>query len=121
MKQLDLLVSVAKKDNNVVAAILFGSYARGERHKDIDVCLVLSRMGKLATSRKKLSYAIRFPKLDVQVFQQLPLYVRARVLKEGKILFCKDEDMLFDLAYESIQQYEDFKPRYEMILGVTDG
>jgi len=53
-----------------------------------------------------------FPNLDVQIFQQLPLYVKVRVLGEGKTVFCKDEDLLYDLSFSTVRQFEYFKPRY---------
>ena len=122
VKQLDVLVAEAKQDKDVLAVIVFGSHARGEKARDTDVALVLaSSLSKLAASKKRLAYVSRFPKLDMHIFQQLPLYIRSRVLKEGKIKLCKDKDALFDIAYATVKEFEDFKPRYEMIIGVSHG
>lgn len=99
--------------------ILFGSRARGDHHagSDIDVCLVLTQ-GKreaAAVGRILLAYASAVD-LDVQVFERLPLYVRRRVLKEGRILFVRDEDALYDVAFRTIRAYESFRPRYQAYL-----
>jgi len=79
--------------------ILFGSRARGDAGagSDVDVCLVLTpdRAAEPGPTEKRLDYLGRF---DLDVFQALPLAVRSRVLKEGKILFVRDEDTLYDLA-----------------------
>lgn len=36
---------------------------------------------------------------DVQIFQLLPLYIRIDVLK-GKLIYCEDETLLHDVAWE---------------------
>jgi hypothetical protein len=45
-------------------------------------------------------------------FQALPLYIRHRVLKEGQVLFVRDEDLLYEVAFRMVQAFEDFKPIY---------
>jgi hypothetical protein len=52
------------------------------------------------------------PGLDIHVYQQLPLYIRKRILKEGETLFCRDEDALYELAFRTVQEFEDFKRIY---------
>ena len=114
LKELEKISEKVKTDEDVLALMSFGSYARGEAFSDIDVCVVL-RPGKfdpLFLSKKRLEYLAAFPNLDVQVFQQLPLYVRVRVLKEGKVLFCRSEDSLYDLSFSTVRQFEYFKPIY---------
>ena len=113
MKALDKLVSKAKKDKEILAAMVFGSYARGEKHRDIDVCLVLSKeLENGAMSRKRLAY-VSESGLDVHVFQQIPLYIRVRVLREGKVLFCRDLDALYDVAGQTVREFAYFEPAYK--------
>lgn len=101
----------------MLAVMLFGSTARGEEgpSSDVDVCLVLSGRDHpaLSLSEKKLEYAATHPGLDIQVFQQLPLYVRRRVLRDGQVLWVRDEEALYELAFRTAQEFEDFRPRYE--------
>ncbi|RLI99798.1 MAG: nucleotidyltransferase domain-containing protein [Candidatus Aenigmatarchaeota archaeon] len=122
MKILKRLVETVKKDKDVLAVLVFGSYARGERYSDIDVCIVLKeKMKNLEMSRKKLYYISSFP-LDIHIFQQLPLYIRIRVLKEGKVIYCKDMDLLYDTAIKTIKEFEDYKHIYYSYLeGVLNG
>jgi predicted nucleotidyltransferase len=116
-RELDALLEQARRDPEVLAVILFGSAARGEAtaQSDLDVCLVLYAggdqhrdSGQLA--HKRLEY-LHFD-LDVKIFQQLPLYVRRRLLKEGRVLLVKDEDQLYELAFRTAQAFEDFKRIY---------
>jgi uncharacterized protein len=62
-------------------------------------------------SRKRLEYLAQVD-LDVQIFQALPLYIRSRVLKEGRVLFVRNEDLLYEIAFCSAQAFEDFKHIY---------
>ena len=55
-------------------------------------------------------------RLRIHVFQQLPLYVRGRVLKEGVVLLCKDWDALYGIACRTAQAFDDFKPIYRAYL-----
>jgi predicted nucleotidyltransferase len=96
------LIEKAKADESVLAVILYGSRVRGEETpiSDRDICLVLrpGDYNDLRLSEKKLEYLKSFD-MDIQVYQQLPVYMKTRVLKEGSVLFCRDEDMLYEVAY----------------------
>ena len=118
MKDLDPILQKAKKDKETLAVSIFGSFARKEKHRDIDVCIFLKgRHTNLEMSKKKLEYMrIAKNKLDIKIFQQLPLYIRHRALKDGKIMFCANEDELYDMAILTVKEYEDFRPLYESYL-----
>lgn len=79
------------KDKEVLAAILFGSFPQ-EGFSDIDVCIVLypGKYENLYLSEKKLKLMMALGDFDIQIFQQLPLYIRIRVLK-GEVIFCREE------------------------------
>jgi predicted nucleotidyltransferase len=113
------LIERAERDDSILAVILFGSRARGEETatSDFDVCLVL-RSGRHRQDdqvRARLEY-LPTDELDLRIFQQLPLYVRRRVLKDGKVLYCRDLDQLYELAYRTARAFEDFKPHYRQYL-----
>jgi len=118
--QLERLVAMARDDGDILAVVLFGSHARGDQHagSDVDVCLVLAAAAPDAASigRVALTYASEASDLDVQVFQGLPLYVRRRVLRDGRVLFVRDEDALYALASRTVRAWESFRPRYEAYL-----
>jgi predicted nucleotidyltransferase len=113
-QQVELLLKEAQQDSDVLAVMLFGSVARGESsaQSDVDICLVLypKRWQLEELARKRWKY-LRFD-LDIKIFQQLPLYVRRRVLREGVILLVKDEDQLYELAFRTAKEFEDFKHIY---------
>lgn len=112
MDAVETLLERARNDDRVLAVLLFGSAARGEAGpaSDIDVCVFLHPGSPHAPSGVLLDYADL--DLDVSVFQALPLFVASRVLKEGKVILCKDEDELYDIALTTVRHWEDFKPTY---------
>jgi predicted nucleotidyltransferase len=113
--EVDGILAKARKDGDVVAVFLFGSRARGESvpGSDTDVCLVLrpGNYDPMVLQRKRLSY-LKEGNADVHIFSQLPLYIRRRVLKEGKILQCQDDDLLYEIAFRTAQAFEDFRHIY---------
>lgn len=116
---VDRVLDQARRDRDVLAVILFGSRARGEASpsSDVDLCLVLDQhsRSKLEMSRLRLAY-LAAGEADVVVFQQLPLHVRSRVLKEGQVLLVKDEDALYDVAIQSARAFERFRHHYRAYL-----
>lgn len=112
---LDKLINVVKQDSQILAVFLFGSAAKAERYKesDVDICLLMDEDSHKATElfQKRLTYLKLFD-MDIQIFQQLPLYIRIRIIKEGKVLFCRNEDMLYEAAFRTIREFSDFQHIY---------
>ena len=110
------MLEKARIDPEILAVMVFGSAARGEEtgKSDLDLCLVLtpSRHDPAALAEKRLEY-LQTGDLDVSILQALPLYIRRRVLKEGRVEYVRDEDALYEVAYRSAQAYEDFKHLYQ--------
>ncbi|MBI2675852.1 MAG: nucleotidyltransferase domain-containing protein [Candidatus Aenigmarchaeota archaeon] len=96
-------------------ACIYGSAAEGKagRLSDIDVCLYYDI--KKEDRLRKLLYTIRgmMPgKYDVQLFQMLPVVVRKEVFR-GKFIYCADKGLVYDLAFRTFKEYDDFEPRYK--------
>jgi len=108
------LLDKAKYDRDVLAVILYGSEARQKQRStsDVDICIVLDPLPyhkkKDINSQKRLEYLKDFD-FDIQIFQQLPLYIRRRILKEGRVLFVRDERILYELAWRTAQAFDDFR------------
>jgi uncharacterized protein len=120
MNGLSALLNRAKKDRRILAVLLFGSVARKRNREgsDTDICLVLvpGAYTPLQLSKTKLEYLQDFDQ-DVQVFQQLPLYIRKSVLKDGKILYSRNMDSLYEVAFTFIREYADYEHIYHEYLG----
>jgi len=120
-KEIDNIIEPLMKNRDVVSIYLFGSYARGREKpfSDIDICVVADRG---ANRDEILSHSSK--KIDISVFHDLPLSMRFRVIKEGKLLFSRDELKLHRTIVATIKSYLDFKPhimrRIEYMIGVRN-
>lgn len=108
------LTDEAKKDKDILAVALFGSYARGEKHRDIDIALILSnKKAKIEMSKIRLKYLSKFGSdFDIHIFQQLPVYIKTRVLKEGKFILNKNEDKVYEIAFQTMKEFGFYKKIY---------
>jgi len=123
-KIINKIIMQAKKDKMVLAIAIFGSYARKEPHNDIDICIFLRKnnYSPKILSAKKLEYTQENEKYDVQIFQQLPLYIRERVIQEGKFVYGGQETELYELCFEMVRDLNHYKPLYTQYLeAVTNG
>jgi predicted nucleotidyltransferase len=93
--------------------ILYGS-SLGSYHlddSDIDICVYINDKSE-NLSRIRLNLIKSFSsKFDIQVYQLLPLYIQIEVLK-GDILYVKDLDRMYQIAYDTLNEFEDFYPYY---------
>ncbi len=99
--------------DRVKFAFLFGSHAEGKANKFSDFDFAVYYDG---SSKERFKFRIHFggqlpEKFDLQVFQDLPLYVQKEVLK-GKLIYCTDLQFAYDCAYETLRRFEDFKRGY---------
>ena len=121
VKGIDKIIEPFKKDRDVISIYLFGSYARGREKpfSDIDICVIAA---KGADRDEILSHSSK--KIDISIFHDLPLTMRFRVLKEGQLLFLRDELKMHRIIVATIKSYLDFKPhilrRTERVLGVRN-
>ena len=101
-----------KKNKKVKFVFLFGSHAYGKPAKDSDIDVAIYYdASKRERFKALLKLLAEFPGLDLHIFQDLPLYIRKEVLK-GKLLFYRNRSFVYDIAYETIRKWEDFKKYY---------
>ena len=110
-KEIKKIVDKMKKNKEVQAVYLFGSYAgkKTKPYSDVDICAVTRDKLQL---EKKADIASDFlsEKIDLSIFWDLPLAVRFRVLKEGKLLYCKNNLFLHRAKVNTMKRYMEFRP-----------
>ena len=102
---------------NTEFIFLFGSVASKKNTplSDIDLCVSLSLPPK-ERLQARIKLLGQLPdKYDLQIFEDLPIYVQKEVLS-GKLLYFKNHAKVVERALEIIQEYEDFKPIYDYYL-----
>ena len=97
MQKLDLF-------SHIEFIILYGSSISSYHldESDIDICIYIDdSKHELSKIRLKL-LKIFNEKFDIQMYQLLPLYIQIEVLK-GKIIYIKDREIIYKVAYETIE------------------
>ncbi|MDD1668378.1 MAG: nucleotidyltransferase domain-containing protein [Methanomicrobiales archaeon] len=91
----------------VIAMFLYGSVARGEEKpiSDIDLCVITERGIPRAQRERILVHAS--PSLDITLFWDLPLPIRYRVLREGRLLWGEEGLALHRIRRSTLRCYRE--------------
>ncbi len=106
------LVRTLDEFKQIEFIFLYGSTANGNSNKlsDIDICIYFK-----GTEEESYNFRLKILSMvdgfDIQIFQQLPVYVQKEVLA-GKALHTKNPSFIYDIALKTIQEFESFKPLY---------
>ena len=120
----NLILSVVSKikkmgGKNIKFIILYGSVVEGNQTPLSDIDLAVYYEG---TKEERFKFRMKIlgdvnDKFDIQIFQDLPLYVRKEVLK-GKIMYSSESRFLYEMERRTYQDFDDFKNRfYDYIRG----
>ena len=109
-QQITPLIRELFDKEEVIALILFGSAARGQMRStsDIDLCIVTQRDLPQSGRWDLLSYGSH--KIDVNLFWDLPVTIRFRAIREGRVLFCKDALLFHRIQAQTVREYFDIAP-----------
>ena len=106
--------------NKVLFIALFGSKAEGYSRETSDYDVAVYYEG---TKEERYEFLLRLlgsidENVDIKIFQDLPLVLKSKILSHGKMLYVKDYDRLLEIANKIRWEYEDFRHRLKLILGV---
>ncbi len=106
-KVIKEIVDELKKDEEVLAILLFGSKGKmyERRTSDIDICVVAPRGG--AKLFEKTLRLMKDERIDIKLFEDLPLFIKIKVIETGKVLYVKDKVKLFEYFYLIRKIWED--------------
>ncbi len=99
--------------------ILYGSVAEGRAGAGSDIDFAVYYDGdreEAGRFRFAVLSELCDDRYDIQIFSLLPLYVRTEVLR-GEVIYCTDERFLYDIAYQTIREFDDFKHRLYDYIG----
>lgn len=115
-EEIKNIVKKLKKYNFVKAIIQFGSsIAKNEKPlSDIDIAVITNSEDKKIDS-EIFSHASE--KIDIAIFNRLPLYIQFEVFKHGKILFANDKKFLLKIKQIVLKQYLEMSYFYEKMSG----
>ena len=112
--RLNTLIEKIKKFPEVLAIILFGSYAKdaAKEISDIDIAVVIRNPDKCMEGEIGSMYSQKF---DVVLFHRLPLHIQFEVLKHGREIFCRNEKELLKIKRRVLSEYIEMSDMYERI------
>jgi hypothetical protein len=115
-KEFAKIMEKAKSDKKIIAVALFGSSLK-RKGRDVDICFFTDEITKKEAMKKRIDFSGRFnEKFDINLFQLLPVYIRIRIIKEGKIIFSKNDEKLHQIAFDTIKEFGSYKKLYDMYL-----
>lgn len=120
------LIAELKTHAEVSFAYLHGSFLKGNGFRDIDIAVYLKNLPPSPLSyelemEKELSDVVENYEVDVRIFNISPLSFRYNVIKEGSVLFAKDDNERSDFQEATLSSYFDFEPYRKLYLKETLG
>jgi len=116
-KRLNLLLEKASKDPNVIAVLMFGSFAAGKTdYHDVDLAFLLTDEKDELSILSEYDDLREDPNFDISCLNSLAISVKEEVLAGARILLCKDKSRLYDFMIKTLKEYEDFKHVYELMI-----
>lgn len=121
LKRINKVLSAFKE---IEVGFVFGSFIEADSFEDIDVALLISevihdpyeQMKFAMKVGRKLEKAIQFRyEVDVKILNSSPNYFQYEVIKDGKLVFCRDE--VKRIRYEDgvLSNYLDYKETLEWL------
>ena len=108
--------NLARKDKNILAVLLYGSFSRGEdSFEDIDVSILLN-VDKVNSPKFLSEYEDEKGMFDLTILNRLPLNIQKDVFRDGKVVYCSNEEKLYKYAIGKARKWTEFKPRFQRIV-----
>ena len=104
----------------------FGSRVLGTNHSESDLDIAVGFSDERIAEKEKLeiidglgselSNALKLPfeKIDIKIFEQLPLALRFRIIQQGKTVFVKDLGDYRSKAVKTVAMYQDERPFFDI-------
>jgi hypothetical protein len=113
--------SILVSSEDIIFVYIYGSFARGEAVRDLDVALYttedkefLFAIDVAALLRKDTGFEV-----DVTVMNHAPVALQFAILRDGLLLFSKDEALRMALIERVSRQYREYTHFRDLFLGVA--
>jgi len=120
---IDELTRLLREREEIIFAYLHGSFLTHD-FRDIDIAIYLKKDEDVLYEVElgvELEKILKFP-VDVRVLNSAPLTFKFKVIKDGLLLFSRDERIRSDFEALTISEYHDFsyfRKRYRReVLGI---
>lgn len=91
--------------------LLFGSAAQGTNHilSDVDLAIYYAGTKRERSDFLQRVYGVLSQKIDVSIFQDLPLAVQREVIS-GKLVYCVDDNLMTNEFVRVVKSYRYYGP-----------
>ena len=107
LQGIDSIIKEMSKYKFVSAIFLFGSQTNGRARGDSDFDIAVLTKNSTPNEEIKLM-GFASDKVDVSIFHRMPLIIQFRILRDGKLIFLRNEEKLHDVKYEVFRRYLDY-------------
>jgi uncharacterized protein len=115
VKKMEIKQKILELDDKkkIKFIYLFGSMANGKNTPLSDIDIAIYYQG---TAKERFKFRMKVSgnlsdKIDLQIFQDLPLTVKKEVLR-GKIIYYDDYQFLFNTVMDVIKEFNQFEKYY---------
>ncbi len=107
------------RDTQVLFAYLYGSYAVDQAHpfSDLDIAIYVPGLSQREKLDLEMTLALEIdkklkhgPESDVRIMNSLPLAVAGKIVTEGILIYCRDDEARVDYETSTRSAYFDFLP-----------
>lgn len=111
-KEFKKIVEKAKNNPNIIALILFGSYAQNKQkpNSDIDIAIIRKK-NTLPHQFEELNFQSK--EFDIVFFDRLPDMIKFNVFSKGKTLVVNDKKTYTAIRRKFLHAFRDNYPYYE--------
>jgi predicted nucleotidyltransferase len=111
------IVGALSAFEEVELGYIFGSFHEGREFRDVDVAILLSDpLPPYESERLAMRVALAIEKaldyefeLDVKVLNHSPVYFQHEVIKNGRLIFCRDEAGRVRYEGDLLSEYMDYR------------
>jgi len=125
----DILKDVIVKDEKVLFVYVYGSYARDsiDFESDVDIAVYLKSSDVKEYIKKEeeltieLVTRIHMDRIDVRILNVLPLLLQYNMLKDGILIFVRDDRERVDFETKIMNRFFELKPyidEYQQMLSL---
>ena len=107
------------KGRQVLFAYLYGSVATGQLHRfsDLDIGIYTRKLAPKASRKLEMDLSLAIdanlddaPESDVRIMNAMPLAVVGKIVTEGSLIYCEDEEQRIEYETKTRMAYFDFHP-----------
>ena len=117
---LDKIIEILSSRKEIIFSYVYGSFIKEESFRDIDIAIYVGEdKGFIfeSTLSMELTEAVKLP-VETRILNSAPVSFQINVIKEGKLLFSKDEKKRTDFIENVSRKYREYVHFRNIFLGI---